>query len=325
MEGIFTALFDFLKAGGADSEIEYEWHEMPHRSDSIFHVFMNCLFARRNAGDVNHVVGDTHYAVIGLAGYRTMLTIHDCVLLNRYSKFHPKYWVFYYLWYALPVRWAAKITAVSMHTKKELDTALNTKREINVIHNFYHPDMKWREHVFNEDKPVLLQVGAKNNKNLERVIPAIQEIRCHLIIVGHLSVHTKLLLDECEIEYTNYHELQLKEMISLYNGSDVILFVSTYEGFGMPIIEAQAIGRAVVTSNIEPMKSIAGEGACLADPYSVADIHENIYALIHNKHYREAVIESGKRNAGNYRIEKTAAQYTNLYASISHTLDIVIQ
>ena len=56
-------------------------------------------------------------------------------------------------------------------------------------------------------------------------------------------------------------------MADRYAAADIIIFPSLYEGFGLPILEGQKAGRAVLTSNIPPMTEVAGGGACLVDPY----------------------------------------------------------
>ena len=80
--------------------------------------------------------------------------------------------------------------------------------------------------------------------------------------------------------YVNYTNLSQEAIIQQYIDCDMLSFVSTYEGFGMPIIEAQAIGRPVITSNIGAMKEVALDTACLVDPYDVESIKNGIQKLI---------------------------------------------
>ncbi len=82
-------------------------------------------------------------------------------------------------------------------------------------------------------------------------------------------------------------------MLEAYHRADIVSLVSTYEGFGMPIIEGQAIGRAVIAGNVASMPEIAGDGACLVDPYDVPAIRTGILRIINDPEYRESLIARG--------------------------------
>ena len=89
----------------------------------------------------------------------------------------------------------------------------------------------------------------------------------------------------------------------------------------MPIIEGQATGRIIITSNLSPMKEVAGNGAILVDPYSVKDIKNAYLSVIQNKNIRENLIHEGLKNIENYKIEKIAQQYTDLYKKLYENID----
>ena len=72
----------------------------------------------------------------------------------------------------------------------------------------------------------------------------------------------------------------MEEVVALYQSCDAVCFVSTYEGFGLPILKAQAVGRPVLTSDISPLREVAGEGALKVDPLDVAAIRSGLTRLI---------------------------------------------
>ena len=94
------------------------------------------------------------------------------------------------------------------------------------------------------------------------------------------------------------------------------MFASTYEGFGVPIIEAQAMGRVVITSNIEPMNKVAGNGAIIVDPYDVNSIKEAVLRIIDNVELRNDIILKGLKNASKYSSESIASKYLKLYKKV---------
>jgi glycosyltransferase involved in cell wall biosynthesis len=91
--------------------------------------------------------------------------------------------------------------------------------------------------------------------------------------------------------------------------------VSTYEGFGLPIIEAQAIGRPVITSNIPPMDEVAGDAALKVDPYDVSAIRTAILKLCADRVLQEELILQGLENVKQYRAPDIAEKYAQLYTS----------
>ena len=96
-----------------------------------------------------------------------------------------------------------------------------------------------------------------------------------------------------------------------------MVFVSLAEGFGLPILEAQAIGRPVVTSDLSPMRDVAGGAACLVDPRNVDSIRAGIRRVIKDSNYREGLVELGLRNVVQYQPQVVASRYARLYEHIA--------
>ncbi len=111
-------------------------------------------------------------------------------------------------------------------------------------------------------------------------------------------------------------DLSDQELVAAYENADVVVFASVAEGFGLPIIEAQAVGRPVVTSNLSPMKEVAGGAACLVDPHKVDDIRAGMQRVIADAEYRHRLIQSGYENAARYSAAGVAAQYARLYERV---------
>jgi len=170
---------------------------------------------------------------------------------------------------------------------------------------------------FNRIYPRILQVGTASNKNLVRAVEALQGIPCKLVIVGEINEHVRELIGQFEIDVENHMNLGAQELLQQYIVSDMVLFASTFEGFGMPIVEAQRIGRSVVTSNISSMPEVAGAGACLVDPLSVASIREGILKVIQDTRFRERIIADGFVNSQRFDPNEIAGQYLKIYQSLA--------
>jgi glycosyltransferase involved in cell wall biosynthesis len=185
--------------------------------------------------------------------------------------------------------------------------------KIKVVHCCVSPSFKPSSRKFNEIKPVILQVGTGANKNILRVAEALKGIKCHLQILGKLSNHQLKVLEKNGIEYSSIENISDSEVVNLYKKCDLVAFVSTYEGFGLPIIEANATGRAVVTSDIMSMPEVAGEAACLVDPYDINSIRAGVLRIINDTDYRELLITQGYKNIERFRSQKITEKYMKLY------------
>lgn len=182
-----------------------------------------------------------------------------------------------------------------------------------VIFNPIDPSFQYSPKLLNAESPKILHIGTKNNKNLENTIVALKDMDCHLRIVGKLSVSQMDLLKSSGISYSYVFNISDKELLEEYEQCDIVNFISTYEGFGMPIIEGQAIGRVVVTSDLEPMKSVAGNGAIFVNPYDLDSIRDGYKKAILK--YKE-IVSKGTENVKRFKVSNIASQYLDLYNKI---------
>jgi glycosyltransferase involved in cell wall biosynthesis len=310
IEKLFDTLFAHFEKSGA----KVRRLELPHISKGIISVLRNVWFvARQPKSGILHITGDVHYATLMCPFSKTIITIHDCVVLQRGTGF--KRLVMWILWFGLPARVASAIVVISEQTKRELlKTVAVPKRKLSVLPNFVDPGFTFSERPFARDQPRILHVGTTPNKNLLKVIAALHDIPCVLVIVGQLSQAMQRDLQEHGVRYENFIGVDDATIMHLYRGADIISFPSTYEGFGMPILEGQAVGRPVLTSNLEPMRSVAGlGGALLVDPQSVDSIRDGFLRLIGDEFLRARLIAAGQDNVSSYTLEAVAASYLALY------------
>lgn len=274
----------------------------------------NILYARHTCKGFVHIVGEIHYIAIFLP-VKTMITVHDLSFIDFNRGF--KRFFFYWLWYYFPLRKAAYVTCISQDVQARLIKEFPfLKDKITVIYNPLDTTFSFKKKDFNEVCPVILHIGTSPNKNLERVIEALRGIKCDLHIVGRKSEKYERLLKEGRFRYTYRSNLSNEDILHEYEQADIVSFPSLYEGFGMPIIEGQAVGRVVLTSNIDPMKEIAGGAALLVDPYSVSDIRNGFLSLINDKKMRDGLIIEGQKNIAKYDAGIIADQYSTLYKKL---------
>jgi glycosyltransferase involved in cell wall biosynthesis len=316
IETIFNQIANNLGDG-----ITVEKKTCPYHSTGIVNRIKSIHWVKRESGnaEINHITGDIHFLAMGLPSSNTILTIHDLSFLKN-GNFISRFilWLF---WLYIPVKRVKYVTCVSEETKKDvLKYSFCNPTKVVVIPNFVNKGFCHIPKKFNKDFPILLQIGTTYNKNLERLIPALCGLKCNLRIVGRIPERVKAILTKNDIDYSNVYDLNDQEIRDEYVNADMVVFCSTMEGFGLPIIDAQAIGRVVVTSNVSSMPEVAGvNGACLVDPFNSESIREGIKKVIDNDDYRESLIASGLDNVKRFSLQNVANLYLQLYKNVMHS------
>jgi|RhiMetdeSRZDD1v2_1073273.scaffolds.fasta_scaffold16586_9 glycosyltransferase involved in cell wall biosynthesis len=313
IEKVFSAIIPFLK-----NKFQIDEVVAPLYTNGILSVIRNLLFVKRSKADIYHVTGDTHYLVLGFPRRKAMLTIHDCSFMEQPNGI--KRTILKYLFLTWPVKHSSLITTISEKSRQEIIRYTGCSADkVKIIPNPLDQRFLFSKKQLNTSCPIILFIGSTPNKNLKRVIEALKGIDCMLDIVGKVDTDLQQLMNAEKIQFRQSAGLTDEQLINKYIECDMVLFPSTYEGFGLPIIEAQQTGRPVITSNFSPMKEVAGEGACLVDPFSVESIRKAIITVIHDDHYREKIIEKGLLNVQQYQPEKIAGLYADLYQRLHNS------
>ena len=284
----------------------------PLPSKGLWPRVKNVFYARRQQAAVHHIIGDVHYLAFGLPPQRTVLTIHDCATLKRLKSW--KRAIFRYFWFTGPMRRAAVVTTISGTTKNELHQWVGSLADkVVVIPNCVRSEFTPNSKPFNQEAPIVLQVGTGWNKNVERVAQALHGTGCQLEIVGKLTTAQRSALEASGVTFRELGKLSDVLLVAAYQRCDILIFASLYEGFGLPILEAQAVGRPVITSNLSSMPEAAGAGALFVDPLNVQDIHSAVQRLLHEPLLREELVRRGLDNVAKYRPEAIARHYAQIY------------
>jgi glycosyltransferase involved in cell wall biosynthesis len=309
----FERVFSDLKNAMPDNVHVRTVHSWFH-SNGFFKRLLNLVQLQFLRADVYHITGDIHYLALGLIGRKVVLTVHDLAPLLRKKGLGRA--VFKLLWYTWPMKIAKVTTAISEATKRELVEHTGADPDkIVVIPVCISPDFKpcpksWPQP---PERPVVLMVGTKPNKNLERMFLALQGIDVEVRIMGRLDRVQRESFERTGVLFRELGLLSDEEVVQAYRDCDLLAFASTYEGFGMPIVEAQAVGRPVLTSNHPPMSDIAGEGALLVDPEDIVSMQTAFFQIINAGDLRETLVKKGFASIQKYFSVAIAAIYLSAY------------
>lgn len=310
IERVFGSIMEEMKRAGHDVCMSYS---KPFRfwPFGLFYNIIRYALMSINGG-IFHITGDIQYVACLMSSKRTILTVHDCVPLRNTNVPWYSKWLCYWFWYYLPLRHLKHITCISEATRKDLISFFPwIEKKLTVVPDPVGSEFMYVPKEINTAYPRILHIGTRSNKNLERVIEALNSVPCKLVIIGKLNDGQSTLLEKYHIDFNNRFHISDNDIVDEYCKADIISFPSLFEGFGMPIIEGQAIGRPVVTSNIEPMLSVAGGAAILVDPFDIDSIRNGLCK--HCKEDLQAIIQKGLENVKCYTSENIAIEYMNIY------------
>ncbi len=156
----------------------------------------------------------------------------------------------------------------------------------------------------------------------EELVATSPELPHHLVMVGKDTWYAPKVHQAVEhspfgnrIHFTGY--VDDSELLQLYNACDIFVFPSFYEGFGIPILEAMACGRAVACANTSAMPEVAGSAAVLFDPHNTGEMTAAMRDLLRNAELRARKERLGLQNAARFSWRGTARQTLDVYYEVA--------
>jgi glycosyltransferase involved in cell wall biosynthesis len=181
---------------------------------------------------------------------------------------------------------------------------------------------------YNLHDEFILYVGDVTwNKNLPRLLKAVENIDIPLILVGKSLVSTdfdkqnswnKDLIEVQRLAEQNKNIVRLgfvptEDLVDLYNLATVFVFPSVYEGFGLPIVEAMQAGTPVIISREGCMPEVGGEAVQYFDGYDTESLTNAIIRVLQSKKLQKELSEKGLEQAKKFSWKKTAEQTLEAY------------
>jgi glycosyltransferase involved in cell wall biosynthesis len=146
---------------------------------------------------------------------------------------------------------------------------------------------------------------------------------CHLLLVGanrlHPAVDLRALVRRLglgqQVSWVEY--VSESDLLCLYNLADVFVYVSSVEGFGLPVLEAMACGCPVITSNTSSLAEVAGDAACQVTPGDVAELEHAMRDILNNRSLRETMARNGVARAAQFSWRSTAERTLQVFDQVA--------
>jgi glycosyltransferase involved in cell wall biosynthesis len=232
------------------------------------------------------------------------------------------------------LRQAKKIACVSKFTLRQLNELtpdkLENTQDWKVIYNAFNANFSkldcaevsyaLRKVNFDVSVPFILHIGSnlprKNRKALLDAVSVLEDSWLGNICYAGLALDDKLLAYASSLglekRVFSIPKPDHETLVGLYNACEAFIFPSFSEGFGWPVIEAQACGAPVIASNIEPMPEVSGGAAIFADPTSSRSFAKAILSL-RNPDTRNKLISKGALNSKRFQLKDMIAAYCELH------------
>jgi glycosyltransferase involved in cell wall biosynthesis len=260
-----------------------------------------------------------------------VVTIHDLSFIRFPELFRATNRIYLTVMTRLSARRARRLIAVSAHAASESAELLGVPRDrIDVVYHGVDPRFRplpddtiaaFRQEQEVPEQFVLFVGTLEPRKNLSRLMEAfarVQDKQTMLVLVGgkgwlynDLFAKVEDLGLENNVVFTGY--VPNEDLPLWYNAATVLAYPSLYEGFGLPVLEAQACGTPVLTSNVSSLPEAAGDAGMLVDPYHVEAIAEGLNELLANQKQRRRLREQGLAHAQGYTWAHTARETAHVY------------
>ncbi|MHB8814699.1 MAG: glycosyltransferase family 4 protein [Steroidobacteraceae bacterium] len=251
-----------------------------------------------------------------------VVTVHDLTHLRFYSALHAAY--YHAIMKRLYCRCHAVI-CVSEYTRTEFLawSGMAAERVFTVYNGISREFLDGARGKGSEFPYVLYPGNRRYYKNLDRLLDAYAQSRLprdgiRLVLTGEPD--PKLLKRAMRrgvggmLRFAG--AVTDERIVDLYRGARMVAYVSLYEGFGLPILEAMAVGVPVMTSNASSMPEIAGAAALLVEPTSIDEMAAGMERLCYDEDLRARLIGLGRARAAQFNWDKSAAKVWGLVAEV---------
>lgn len=302
-------------------------------NDSLWRSFKIPSILKEKKIDIYHGLSNELPFNIKKANVKSIVSIHDLIFLKFPDLYNSIDRKIYNLKFKKSAQNADLIIAISEQTKNDIVNYYRIdENKIKVVYQTCNEafKIKYSDSQKTEIKKkyripdrFILYVGTiEKRKNLLNIIKAVSKhkIDIPIIAVGRKTSYFKeiqnFLVKHPNIQFNVLDKVSTTELAGIYQLAELLVYPSTYEGFGIPIIEALFSEIPVITSNGGCFEEAGGDAALYVNPENIDDIAEKIKLLIKNDELRKNCILKGIEHSKKFDKTKIANELINIYRSL---------
>jgi glycosyltransferase involved in cell wall biosynthesis len=264
----------------------------------------------------------------------TLLVTHDLAYIHHPDHISKRYLSYNKAYVPKFHQKASSIITVSHYVKNDVISKFGIDpSKIHVAYNAVHTQKKnttspEKNHKTHINHPYFIYVGSLHpRKNIIRLIDGFIRFKSmtnndyKLVIAGRLAWKS----DDIKQKLTSSPDIIYLGMVSetmkneLISKAVALAYISVFEGFGIPIIEAMRLGVPVITSSVTSMPEVAGDAALLVDPFDINSISSAMETLSNDKHLRADLIKKGNVRYPYFSWDKSGNIIYNELFKIAHS------
>ncbi len=265
------------------------------------------------------------------SGVPAVVTIHDLIFMRFPEFYKPIDRKIYYRKVKYACSAASKVIAISQQTKEDLITRVHVNPEkIEVLYQSISPryfeigETGYLTEKYKLPKNFILSVGTiEHRKNQLTLLKAVNNanIPISVIFIGRPTLYSAELLryiteNKMEERVKFLNNIPEKDLAAFYRKAELSVYISVYEGFGLPVIESMASGCPVITSKVSCLPETAGGAAILCSPQNEDEIGKQIKKLLENNTFRAEIVKKGTERAKLFHPDKYAQNLISFYSKI---------
>lgn len=284
--------------------------------------------------DIYHGLSNELPFGIAKSGIPSVVTIHDLIFL-RFPQYYPVTdRLIYFKKTKYACEKATKIIAISNQTKNDIIHYLNVDPEkIEVVYQsvdseyFESADPVFLKTKYRLPENFFLSVGTlEPRKNQLAILKAIQSYGkdLNVVFVGRMGSNSKIIMNfvskngmENQVRFLS--DIPVKDLAGLYRLSAFSVYISSYEGFGLPVVESMASGCPVIVSDKSVLPETAGGAALICDPDDLDSLCQSMELLLNDENRRRNLILKGSAHAQQFHPERFSQKMILLYSRIIST------